>query len=91
MKLKIGWVLFALLQLASWGVHRKAWMTTWWDEAQLWLGVASIVLAIPLLVRGGGTRRARVFAVLVGLLVGQWHLWSSWLTVLLWRHKGFAP
>jgi len=91
MTVKIGWCLFALLQVASWAVHRTAWMTTWWDEAQYWLGVASVVVAVLLFLHGEGKKWARITAILALLVVGQWHLWSSWLTVLVWRHGGFAP
>ncbi len=87
---RILWLLFLTLNVATWLVYRLAWMTDWYFVGQGWLAAVSVAVALALVARGHRAKRD-VLLLVVGLVVGQWPVWSRYLALAVWRYRGFAP
>lgn len=84
------WSSFAVAVAAGWGVASFAWMQSWYWYAQIVVLLVTVALASVLLFR----MQKRVFSffmVLAGLIVGNWSVLQSAVTVGMWSVQGFAP
>jgi uncharacterized membrane protein YqgA involved in biofilm formation len=84
------WAPFALASVLSLVAYKALWMSSTYLQILTCLAIASVILG------GYAVWRTRlrawsVAAVLIGLIIGQWWLVESILTLSLWRWRGFAP
>jgi hypothetical protein len=87
---RLLWLLFLTLNVSTWLVSRLAWMSGWYFDAQGWLAAGAGAVALALIGRGFRSKRDLLLLV-IGLLVGQWPVWSRYLALAAWRARGFAP
>jgi hypothetical protein len=87
---RLLWLLFLTLNVSTWLVSRLAWMSGWCFDAQGWLAAGAGAVALALIGRGFRSKRDLLLLV-IGLLAGQWPVWSRYLAIAVWRTRGFAP